>query len=85
MSKNFEQQTLFDMGNSWDEDWQNMPEFEMEDQKPWKTVLVHFKNRDDYLKFIELMGQRMTEQTKSVWFPKDDLDDISNIWYGDKK
>jgi len=50
--------------------WENMPGFEQEDAGAYKTIKVHFQTSDDIDKFANLIGQKITERTKYVWFPK---------------
>ncbi len=56
-----------------EDEWQGMPEFEQEDQGPWKTVHVHFRGKEDLDAFAALVGQAMTEKTKFVWYPKAEI------------
>lgn len=51
-------------------EWQGMPEFENEDLTAYQSIHVHFKNREDVDTFAELVGQKLTENTKSIWYPK---------------
>jgi hypothetical protein len=47
-----------------------MPEFIQEDQSPFKSLLIHFKTRNDMDAFAQLIGQRITKRTKFIWYPK---------------
>ena len=53
--------------------WPGMPEFTQEDQKPFKTLYVHFRTEDDYKEFAEMIGQILTKKTKSIWHPKNEI------------
>ncbi len=64
------QGTLFNKGEWWEEDWQGMPEFVQNDEAPVKTIYVHFKNKEDIKAFELLVKQRITSETKSIWYPK---------------
>jgi len=64
--------------------WQGMPEFEQEDLTAMKSVVVHFETQDAVDKFSELVDQKITEKTKSIWYPKAQLLDMDSIVYGDK-
>ena len=55
-------------------EWQGMPEFEQEDQLAWKSVIVHFANADDLQAFARLIGQSLTEHTRSIWHPKAEIE-----------
>lgn len=67
-----EQQTFFgDLFNKDPNDeWQHMPEFHQEKQEPFGEVIVRFRTEDDFDRFAILVNQRMSEKTKSIWYPK---------------
>lgn len=54
----------------WEEEWQGMPEFVMDDLTPEKSILVHFKSMEDAKAFGELVGTPVHLSTQSIWFPK---------------
>ena len=54
--------------------WVGMPEFEQEDMTAWKTLLVHFSGQSDLEAFAALVGQVVTLQTKSIWYPPAEID-----------
>lgn len=49
-----------------------MPEFHQDDLLAWKTLKVHFRSLEDMMAFAELVGEKLTEETKSIWFPHDE-------------
>lgn len=51
------------------QEWEGMPEYNQDDIKPVKDILVHFYTDDDIKVFSELIGQKITKETKSIWFP----------------
>ncbi len=51
-------------------EWQGMPEFEHQDLTAIQSVHVHFKTREDVAAFAGLIGQGVTEKTKSIWYPE---------------
>lgn len=51
------------------DEWQGMPEFEAEKLSKRK-IIVHFKSDDDARAFAELLGQKITEKTKFLWYPE---------------
>ena len=53
----------------WQKHWQDMPEFEQEHNKPYKSINVHFRTKEDYMEFQQLIGQMLTEKTKTIWHP----------------
>ncbi len=55
---------------SWKELWRNMPEYSHEDLEPSQTVKVHFANATDRESFAALVGQKITDKTRSLWYPQ---------------
>lgn len=53
----------------WRREWQNMPEFVQEKQRPYATLTVRFETQADLEDFARLTGQRVTQKTKSIWHP----------------
>ncbi|MDB5243797.1 MAG: chromosome partitioning protein ParB family [Spirosoma sp.] len=49
--------------------WDGMPEFEQPDVTSWHHVVVHFKDAAALAEFAQLLGQQMTQRTKSTWHP----------------
>ena len=54
---------------NWEEEWLDMPEFEMEDLSSFRKIVVHFRNQEDIDKFAELIGQKITK-APSLWYPE---------------
>ena len=54
---------------NWKNEWQDMPEFEMEDLSSFRKIVVHFRNQEDIDKFAELIGQKITK-APSLWYPE---------------
>ena len=65
----WEQETLFSIPKDWESEWQDMPEFVMEDLTPHRVINVRFRNDDDVKKFEELMSQEISAKQKTIWFP----------------
>ena len=53
----------------WKDEWQDMPEFEMEDLSSFRKIVVHFRNQEDIDKFAKLIGQKITK-APSLWYPE---------------
>jgi hypothetical protein len=53
----------------WEEHWQGMPEFVMGNTEPIQKITVSFDSAEDVKRFGELIGQRLTPRTDSIWFP----------------
>ena len=60
---------LFDDQFDYEKEWQGMPEFVSEDLKSIAAVTVNFLTVEDMNAFSELIGRRITFQTKSTLFP----------------
>lgn len=52
-----------------DTEWKDMPEFYQEKQKSYHKIIVRFDSEDDINDFSELIGQKVTCKTKSIWYP----------------
>lgn len=65
--------------------WRGMPAFEHEEQGSWKSVRVHFKDKKDYQAFCKRIGQRLTDETRSIWFPPAEIGVTADKHYGDAK
>jgi len=75
------QATLFDMPEWWEEHWQDMPEFQQDDQTAYKQVIVNFQTLEDMEQFAALLGQRLTLHTKSIWYPEVKPADLLRFQY----
>lgn len=58
----------------WKKNWVGMPEYENEANPPYKKIQINFRDEEDYNEFAKLIGQNLTEKTKSIWHPKLDKD-----------
>lgn len=67
-TKLFEQDTEKNP-NHWKKHWLEMPDFEQEEKKPYKTVHVFFRTDKDVEDFKEAIDQDFTT-AKSIWHPK---------------
>jgi len=76
--------SLLEVDTKWEKEWQNMPEFIQEDLQPWKTLLVHFKDIEDLQDFAEVIGQKLTDQTRSKWHPATEFMKTSHYRYIDE-
>ena len=85
MSDEPKQHALFDVGHSWDEAWKGMPEFLQANLQPFQTINVHFETREDVEAFAKLVGQRITLDTKFIWYPEMDRNDFSKVRYVDEE
>jgi hypothetical protein len=56
-----------------DGNWRGMPDFHQDDLTSYQSILVHFPDEESRIKFAELVGQSLTEKTRSIWYPKAEI------------
>jgi len=78
-----EQVALFEKGEWWEEHWKGMPEFVQKDLAPWKSIYVHFENRQDMESFSKLVGQQIGLNTRSIWYPEAEIARLADKRYID--
>ncbi len=61
---------LFEEPENWQKEWEGMPEFIQEKQKPHAQIIVRFANEEDLQEFAKLIGQKLTKKSKSIWHPQ---------------
>ena len=59
----------------WRKAWQGMPSFIQENNPPYKQIVIAIPNEGNVEAFSKLIGQSITEKTKSIWHPKLDRDE----------
>lgn len=79
------QSELFDADEFrlWRDEWKDMPEFVQEDLSPFKSLTVHFATLDDLKAFGKLIEQKITTDTRSIWFPPAEIGRYANKRYVD--
>lgn len=55
-------------------DYQNMPEYISSYANGYLTTTIHFETKELFEDFIEKVGQKVTDKTKYIWFPKKEWD-----------
>ncbi len=50
---------------AWAESWDGMPEFVQEDQRPFDSINVQFRTKEDRAAFLKLLGEN-PERRKSI-------------------
>tara|TARA_Y100000034_G_C6708935_1_gene313042 strand:+ start:344 stop:583 length:240 start_codon:yes stop_codon:yes gene_type:complete len=58
------------LGDDDELDWNGMPEFVQEKQEPYSKIIIRFKTEEDLQEFADLVGQKLTNKTKSMWHPQ---------------
>lgn len=66
------------------EEWKGMPEFEQEDRTAFRSIVVHFENKNDVDEFSILLDQTITDRTKYLWFPYKPKAELLNLIYRDE-
>lgn len=56
-----------DESKEWEE--AGMPEFDHEDKTAYRQIAIHFEGEKDVMAFQKLLGQNITADTKSLWYP----------------
>jgi hypothetical protein len=51
-------------------EWKDMPEFIQTKQEPYSQIIVRFRNQEDLDEFAQMIGQKLTVKTKSIWHPQ---------------
>lgn len=61
--------------------WKGMPEFQQEDLAPHRTLPVHFASDADVEEFGRRIGQTITPNARSIWFPPAEIGRIADKRY----
>ena len=61
--------TLFESETEWQKEWKGMPEFVQGKQREYAKIIVRFRNEGDLQEFAKLIGQKLNQQSKSIWHP----------------
>ena len=69
---------------SWKKEWVGMPEFVQEDLMPFRVINVRFRNEEDVKTFEKLMGQKISEKQKTIWYPEAEFRRTSHLRYIDE-
>ena len=70
-----------ELEKNWQKEWKQMPEFVQEKKKPFAQIIVRFESEDDLNEFAQIIGQKLTKKTKSIWHPfKSHWGGIKKLW-----
>ena len=64
-----------------DDEWDNMPEFNQKNLMQYRDIIVHFLTPEDLQAFCNLVGQQVTDKTKYIWFPKQEINKVKHKRY----
>lgn len=71
--------------NTWQKEWKEMPEFIQEKKQPYSQIIIRFENEKDLQEFADLIGQKLTKKTKSIWHPfKSHWGGVKKVWTDEK-
>ena len=62
-------------------EWTGMPDYHQDDKLAFKSLKVNFKTQDAVNTFASLVGQKITEQTRSIWFPLVEKQNLKDLRY----
>ena len=62
-------------------EWVGMPEYENEDMSAVRQIIVSFQNEDDIQAFAKLTGNKITDKTKTIWYPRRDKEVLKDKVY----
>lgn len=63
-----------DMNEVVAQEWRDMPEFAMADKEAFLTLPVHFKDQAAVDAFAKLIGQKIDERTRYLWYPNKEIE-----------
>lgn len=63
------------------EEWKGMPEFKHRDLEPHHTMRIYLDSVDQLPALSEILDQKLTPDTKSVWYPKQEKEDVKGKAY----
>lgn len=66
------------------QEWQGMPEFDQQDKTSECSLIVHFDAWEHVEAFAQLVGQNLTKNTRSIWFPKQQNMDTNSKRYDEE-
>jgi hypothetical protein len=49
--------------------WFGMPEFVQNKKEPYAKIIFRFETESDLQEFADIIGQKLTQKTKSSWHP----------------
>ena len=65
------------------QEWRGMPEFEQEDLTSFRRIVVHFASQTGVDRFAALVGQKLGEKTRAIWYPEAQKTNMTDIYVQD--
>lgn len=69
---------------NWQDEWDDMPEYNMHRIKPILTIKMNFRTQEDVERFASLIEQNITPRVRNYWYPKLNIKTISELVYVDE-
>jgi len=69
MQENIPDENNSNESNEWRKEWKDMPEFVQNKQEPYAKIIFRFENEESLQDFARIIGQKLTNKTKSSWHP----------------
>lgn len=66
-------------------EWTGMPEFEQQNKQAFRTLPIHFKDQEAVDKFAKAIKQKITDDTRFVWFPEIEIETYADKLYRGSK
>ena len=63
------------------DEWGGMPEFNQKDERGYRTLILHFKDEEAVTKFAEVAEIKLTDKTRYIWWPEQDIDHVKDLRY----
>lgn len=76
---------FFNIQEDWQEHWKKMPAFHQDNHKSFSSLHVHFATAEDREAFGELIGRKITPNTRSTWYPPREAIDNLTVRYVSKR
>lgn len=73
------QNDLLDVDENWQDVWKGMPAYVQRDMESCQKIAVYFATRADRMAFAELVEHPVSDETKSIWFPRAELDKVNGL------
>lgn len=63
------------------QEWEGMPEFDQRDKTAYRQIVLNFKTDEDAAAFGQKIGQHVTDKTRSLWYPKAEIEHLMDKRY----
>jgi len=76
--------TFDDSNTKWldqSQEWQGMPEYDHEDKRPFRSMLIHFMTKENFEIFLKLIKQDASEKTRWLYFPRQENEVLKDKTY----